>query len=151
MSKLRRFVCAMGVILAMAMAMPCSGLAAQEPSVTGRPIAEGAFKQLPLRRDTDEGSVAALVYLGVIGIVALAVLVFARLRGRSLAPRALSALFMRAKDVRPGLFVVERRSLNSTCSICVVHWYDEEILLGCAAHGISVISTRRRAAADDQA
>lgn len=138
MSRLLRAVLLVAGLMLAAHAVP-----AAEESAAGR----DALKQLPLRRDADDGGMGwtVLAFLAALGVVSFVVSARARKGGAGGWP---SAGLLGGKGTR--VVVLERRSLNNACTVCLVRWDDEEVLLGCTAHSVSVISRRPAAASPAQ-
>lgn len=129
-----------GAVLAIA-ALPA--LAADSETATG---SKEAYKQLPLRRDGDDAGMGWTVLAFLAALGAIAFIVSARVRRNGLG--GLGAAGLLGNKVQR-LEVLERRSLNTASTVCLVRWDGEELLLGCTAQSVSVLS-RRPAPAPDQ-
>lgn len=102
-----------------------------------------AYKQLPLRRDTEDHGLGwgVLALLGVIGVAAVLVSARVRKTGRAWPVAGLASVGW-PKAAAQRVEVLERRNLNTACTVVLVRWDDEEVLLGCTAQSVALIARR---------
>jgi hypothetical protein len=119
----------------------CSVWAAEQPAaVGGEP-----FAQLPLRRDADESgsSWGPLAFVGVLGALAIVASVFLRKGRRAGAPAKWGLRAWTTKGQESRISIIERHDLNSACTLFLVRLDDEELLVGCTSHAVSVMTVRK--------
>lgn len=112
----------------------------QPPAVAAS--AQSQFPQLPLRRDAAAGDSvaetlgwAALLVIGAAG----AALVVLR---RGVLPRIRADAWLRSSAGNTGPKLLGRTALTQQASLHVVEWHGEELLLGCTAQSVAVLSRR---------
>ena len=134
-----------GVVMLGAVPRPAMGAAA-----AGAAPAQEPYQQLPLRRDSDGSGASAWMWLALLagaGIVLVLVAAKSRRSGHAWPPPALAR--WAARHPRPArIQVIERRGLHAGCTLYLVRWDDEEVLLGCTSQTVSLIG--RRAASQGQ-
>lgn len=131
-----------------ALAVMLASLALAQPArAQGQPSAVTAsaqtqYPQIPLRRDAPAGDSvaetlgwAALLVIGAAG----AALVILR---RGVLPRIRAGAWLRSPAGNSGPKVLGRTALTQQASLHVVEWQGEELLLGCTAQSVSVLSRR---------
>jgi len=109
----------------------------------GDAAGKDAYKQLPLRRDAEDNGMGwgVLAFLGMIGLAAVVVSSRIRKTGRAWPlPGLASVAWPKAAPQR--IEILERRNLNAACTVVLVRWDGDEVLLGCTAQSVSVISRR---------
>lgn len=129
------FAMVAGVVLLSAASHPVAGAASADAAA-----AQGAYKQIPLRRDADEADIA----WGLVGVVGVAVVLVVARAGRTGGrwPRRGLVAWRKSPSLPPRVQVIERRGLNAACTLYLVRWDNEEVLLACAAQGVSLIARR---------
>ena len=134
---------ARAVLALFAAALLCAGATASHAAGDVPAANSDAYKLLPLRRDVEDSGVGwkVLAFLGVVGVAAFLISARGRKAGRPWAlPGLASAAWPKARPQR--IEIVERRHLNAACTVCLVRWDGEEVLLGCTSQSVSVISRR---------
>lgn len=101
--------------------------------------APGGLQSLPLQRDERTGASAGLSLVTQLALAAGLLVVLAGLY-------KLRQKRAQQGGAAPALAVGPAQRLAQGISVHTVTWGDEEILVACAAHGVTVLSRRARAA-----
>lgn len=136
-NRLRAALAALLASLAMAQPARAQG---QPPEVAAS--APTQFPQIPLRRDAPAGDSAAetLGWAALLLIAAAgAALVILR---RGALPGMRAGAWLRPPAGATGPKLLGRTALTQQASLHVVEWHGEELLLGCTAQSVGVLSRR---------
>jgi hypothetical protein len=135
-------LCIPAAALVIMLATQPAALAQSRPPVTAGP-AQSQFPQLPLRREaTSDGSLAESLVWAALLVAALAASGFliVQRKNRTGTNAGRSWLRPAAKPWLPK--PLGRISLTQQCSLHVVEWNGEELLLGCTPQAVSLLKRR---------
>ena len=123
-------------VLAWALVSPFAAYAQEQPAAP-------ASSRLPLRTAGADDSPMAAVgpMIAVLGIGALGLWVWIATRGRGAGGLRLGRWLAAGPDT-PRLQVLERAALMPGCTLCVVRWGENEILLACSDKAVTLVSQR---------